>query len=88
MSARLDKLGSLLPTMDRMSKCRGRRDAQKRPGQGHDCMDARGRATPGAVAEDEGRAFAPLGPHPGPLPQGEGKKRRALLGDGLLRGAP
>ena len=24
------------------------------PGEGHDCMDAGGRATPGAVAEDEG----------------------------------
>ena len=25
--------------------------------------------------------FALLGPHPGPLPQGEGEKRHALFGD-------
>jgi hypothetical protein len=46
-------------------------------GEGHDCMDAGGRATHGAVAEDEGRVnnkmsyliIKPL--HPNPLPDGE-----------------
>jgi hypothetical protein len=29
--------------------------------------------------------FALLGPHPGPLPQGEGEKRRALFGDRISK---
>jgi hypothetical protein len=35
--------------MDRMSKCRERMDAQERPGEGHDCMDAGGRAMRGQL---------------------------------------
>ena len=43
-------------------------------------MDVVGRAAQEAKAEDEGRCYA-AGPHPGPLPQGEGEKRHALFGD-------
>jgi hypothetical protein len=47
------------------------------PGEGHDCMDAGGRATQEAKAEDEGinkiKALAFRSPHPNPLPVGEGE---------------
>jgi len=43
------------------------------PGEGHERRDARGRATQGAVAEDEGGFFGADGPHPIPLPEGEGE---------------
>jgi len=46
----------------------GMRECRER----HDCMDAGGRATPGVVAEDEGRFFAAWPSPSFPLPQGEG----------------
>ncbi len=41
-------------------------------GWGDDCMDAGGRATPGAVAEENKATSLPSSPHPSLLPKGEG----------------
>jgi hypothetical protein len=40
----------------------------------HDCMDAGGRAKPGAYVEKDGMrgVLQPIFPHPNPLPEGEG----------------
>ncbi|MEK7207567.1 MAG: hypothetical protein AAB134_06775 [Pseudomonadota bacterium] len=53
------------------------------PGEGHDGMDAGGRATQGAVAEDEG-CFTGILPLTLALPEGEGENNAHYLSVGSV----